>query len=295
MISYNYNKIEQMKKENAYKQKYINLKKQYNFKNTDQINKQINKKIIRTKINKKINDQVNNQIIKKTQIIIPNINNQIITKTQIIIRPKIKKTPIFKLKDEYNSIIPLNLYTCWETKNLPESIKNNFDFLVCSNPKINFHLYDDIECRQFIEENFSEDVVKIYDSFTSWSNKSTLWKYCVLYINGGIYMNLKYTCVNCFKFIALTEKEYFLKDMKQNNISTELMVVKYRNQDIIRNINELIKNARTNNYNNDILLPELLLNQASINNNNDDIKLYYNDNSCYIVKDNIIILKQQCD
>jgi mannosyltransferase OCH1-like enzyme len=139
--------------------------------------------------------QINKQIIK-TQIIRPKINNQ--QNNQII-----KKTHLFKLKNTYNSIIPLNLYTCWETKDLPQAIKKNFNFLSSANPKIKFHLYDVIDCRKFIEENFTEHVLKIYDSFTSWSNKSTLWKYCILYINGGIYMDLKYTCVNCFKFIVL--------------------------------------------------------------------------------------------
>jgi hypothetical protein len=105
-------------------------------------------------------------------------------------------------------------------------------------------------------------------------------------------MDLKYTCVNCFKFIALTEKEHFLKDMKTNNISTDLMVAKYRNQDIMDSINQVLNFSKTNNYSNDIVLPELVLNQNSINNQNDDIKLHYNNDSCYIVKDNITILEQ---
>ena len=277
MISYNYNRIEQMNKENIYKEKYIN------YKNNDKINKQIIKKT--QLIKSKINNPINTQIIKKTQLIKSKINNPITIKKPIII-----KTPhLFKLKNTYNSIIPLNLYTCCETKELPPKIKKNLDFLAESNPKIKLHLYDDSECRQFIDDNFIEDVVKIYDSFTSWSNKSTLWKYCILYINGGISMDLKYTCVNCFKFIALTEKEYFLKDMKNNNISTDLMVSKSRNQYIMGMINQLLKNAKTNNGINDIVL-----NQISINNNNDDIKLYSNNDSCYIVKDNITIL-QECN
>jgi hypothetical protein len=52
----------------------------------------------------------------------------------------------FVLKNSYNSIIPLHLYTCWHTKELPPLMKANYDFLVESNPRITFHLYDDVDC-----------------------------------------------------------------------------------------------------------------------------------------------------
>ena len=33
----------------------------------------------------------------------------------------------FSLKSTYNSIIPLNLYTCWHTKDLPPLMKRNYE------------------------------------------------------------------------------------------------------------------------------------------------------------------------
>ena len=104
----------------------------------------------------------------------------------------------FQLKREYNSIIPLHLYTCWHTKDLPPLMKENYDFLVESNPKITFHLYDEEECKEFIKENFEEEVLNAYNSLIPCSYKSDLWRFCVLYINGGIYMDIKYRCVNGF-------------------------------------------------------------------------------------------------
>lgn len=65
----------------------------------------------------------------------------------------------FDIKQNYNSIIPLNFYTCWHTKNLPPLMKANYDQLVSQNPELSFYLYDENECRNFIKNNFDLDVL----------------------------------------------------------------------------------------------------------------------------------------
>ena len=73
---------------------------------------------------------------------------------------KVKKLKLYKqlnvnfnIKDNYNSIIPLNFYTCWHTKDLPPLMKQNYDQLVLQNPEFNCHVYDENECRLFIQTN----------------------------------------------------------------------------------------------------------------------------------------------
>ena len=125
---------------------------------------------------------------------------------------KVKKLKLYKqlnvnfnIKDNYNSIIPLNFYTCWHTKDLPPLMKQNYDQLVLQNPEFNCHVYDENECRLFIQTNFDLDILKSYNSLIPCSYKSDLWRFCVLYINGGIYMDIKYKCVNNFKSIFATK------------------------------------------------------------------------------------------
>ena len=43
----------------------------------------------------------------------------------------------FSLNSTYNSIIPLNLYTCWHTKDLPPLMKQNYDKLINDNTEFN--------------------------------------------------------------------------------------------------------------------------------------------------------------
>ena len=63
--------------------------------------------------------------LKKTHI----DKNTVLKKTIKSIRYNIKSKVSFIPKSEYNSIIPLNVYTCWHTKDLPPLMKQNFEKL----------------------------------------------------------------------------------------------------------------------------------------------------------------------
>jgi mannosyltransferase OCH1-like enzyme len=161
----------------------------------------------------------------------------------------------FDIKEKYESIIPLNFYTCWHTKDLPPLMKKNYEQLVLHNPELNFHLYDENECRQFIKDNFDSEVLNAYNSLVPCSYKSDLWRFCVLYINGGIYMDIKYKCVNNFKLIALTEKEYFVRDRPINTTYTALIVVKPQNSIMLKCINQIVSNVKNKYYGFNALYP----------------------------------------
>ena len=103
----------------------------------------------------------------------------------------LKNSHIFKLKENYNSVIPLHVYTCWHTKDLPPLMKQNYEKLISYNPKMKFHLYDENDCREFIKTNFKPDVLDAYDSLIPNAYKSDLWRYCILYKQSYIYQKKK--------------------------------------------------------------------------------------------------------
>ena len=92
----------------------------------------------------------------------------------------------------YNSIIPLSIYQTWFTKNLPSKMKERVNILKLQNPEFNHYLYDDDDCYEFIKNNFSKDVLNAYDSLIPGAYKADLWRLCILYINGGIYLDMKF-------------------------------------------------------------------------------------------------------
>ena len=71
-------------------------------------------------------------------------------------------------------------------------MEKNFNSIQENNPEIIFHLYDEKESREFIKNNFDNDVLEAYDRLSPSSYKSDLWRYCILYKKGGIYLDIKY-------------------------------------------------------------------------------------------------------
>ena len=65
----------------------------------------------------------------------------------------------------------------------------NFDTINKINPLFTHYVFSDNDRRLFIEQHFDTTVLHAYDSLIPGAYKADLWRYCVLYINGGIYLD----------------------------------------------------------------------------------------------------------
>lgn len=178
--------------------------------------------------------------------ILPVTNSQMLKNTALlnaIRRP-------FILKKNYKSIIPLNIYQTWHSKTLPPLMEKNVDVIKLHNANFNYYLFDDNECREFIQNNFPEPVLHAFDKLVPGAYKADLWRYCVLYKNGGIYLDIKYTPINNFRFIALTEKEHWVLDMDNRGIYNALIVAKAGNPILLKAINQIVKHVSKKFYGN---------------------------------------------
>lgn len=208
----------------------------------------------------------------KKRIFMRNLNNSIIQKKNFINFFK-KKGP-FPLKNDYHSIIPLDIYQTWYTKNLPPLMSRCVHRLRLNNPRFNYHLYDDNDCREFIKNNFDEVVLNAFDKLVPGAYKADLWRYCILYKRGGIYLDIKYECFNNFKFIHLTESEHFVSDLNDNGIYNALLICLPGNETLLRAINKIVEHVQYNFYGGSCLEPTgpLLLSKVIGDNNNVDLK-----------------------
>jgi mannosyltransferase OCH1-like enzyme len=161
----------------------------------------------------------------------------------------------YPAKPHYNNIIPLNIYQTWHSKNLPPIMAKNVEFIKQSNPAFNYMLFDDDDCMEFIKTNFKSDVLNAFNTLIPGAYKADLWRYCVLYINGGIYLDIKYMPINGFKFISLTEKEHWVLDIDNNGIYNALIVAKPRNVILLQAIDKIVSNVKNRYYGNSCLEP----------------------------------------
>jgi mannosyltransferase OCH1-like enzyme len=89
--------------------------------------------------------------------------------------------------------IPNNVYQTFCCYNLPSEIINivNHNKKLCSD--YNFIFYDDNACQEFIKNNFSEHIFNAFMSINTiyGAMKADFFRYCILYIKGGVYLDIK--------------------------------------------------------------------------------------------------------
>jgi len=124
-----------------------------------------------------------------------------------------------------------------------------------NNPKFNYQLFDDNDCRQFIQDNFDASILNAYDSLIPGAYKADLWRYCILYKKGGIYLDIKYSLINNFKFITMTEKEHWVLDADNYGIYNALMICLPGNNILLQAINKIVEHVNQKYYGEDWLDP----------------------------------------
>lgn len=158
-------------------------------------------------------------------------------------------------------VIPLNIFQTWKTKDLKHGMKDAVDKLKATNPEFKHYLYDNDDCRAFIEKYFEKDVLTAFDCLIPGAYKADLWRYCVLYIYGGVYLDIKFVPVNGFKLINLMDKEHFCLDiirswdMNNYGLYNAIMITKPNNIILKQCIDRIVINVKNKYYGSSKLEP----------------------------------------
>lgn len=88
-------------------------------------------------------------------------------------------------------IIDLTIFQTFWTRDLPAGLQFASYTLNMFYPLFNKILYTDIECIQLIKDNFDESVLTAFNRLCPGAYKADLFRYCALYVHGGIYADIK--------------------------------------------------------------------------------------------------------
>jgi mannosyltransferase OCH1-like enzyme len=86
--------------------------------------------------------------------------------------------------------IPKVIYQTWKTKKLHpqlENIKQNIQNL---NPNYKMELFDDDDMDRWIINNCDQQICEAYNKLFVGAAKADLWRYLILYKNGGLYLDI---------------------------------------------------------------------------------------------------------
>ena len=83
--------------------------------------------------------------------------------------------------------IPKIIYQTYK-KNKPKN-KYMIEFLE-KNPDFKYEFYDDDLCEEFIKNNFDNRTLLAFQKLNKGAAKADLWRYCIMYKKGGVYLDL---------------------------------------------------------------------------------------------------------
>lgn len=115
--------------------------------------------------------------------------------------------------------IPRNLFQTWEISELTQEMNLLTSSWKINNPNYAYFLFNDNERKQFIKKNFNENVYNAYCKIVPGAFKADLWRYCALYIYGGVCVDLDSLCLNSIDNF-LDENIEFITAVDLNNCPT---------------------------------------------------------------------------
>ena len=193
------------------------------------------------------------------------------------------------------NVVPKIIYQTWPTKNLTRNMSWVVNRLRSTHPDFEYHLFDDNDCRNFIKKHFGMETLWCFDRLIPGAFKADLWRYCVMYITGGIYLDIKMCPVNGFRFNFLLKNDWYCQDLARGNgfagIWQGILVSRPKNPVFKYLITEVIKNVKDEYYGNDPLditgpkMMKRLLNNLKVRVNAPlEIKKYLNKKASTIAK-----------
>lgn len=252
--------------------------------------------------NRKIIDRylpTNKELQDKYEILISNLINKYNFNDNLKVDLNLNVDYNIFINKKVIPIIPLVIYQVWHSDIIPESVLYSINKIKDENPEFEHKLYNLDMCRDYIKNNFEKRILDAFDNIVPYACKFDLWRYCILYNNGGIYLDSKYYPINNFKLYWLTDNEYYCRDLETSysGIYNAFMIVKPKNKFLLQAINTFVENVETKFYGSCSLEPTgpLMLKKISnnFNININSLNLYLEEiqNNCYIRYKSLSILE----
>lgn len=119
-------------------------------------------------------------------------------------------------------LLPKLIHQTFPTKRLPSQFAEISDDLRLRNPDWHYHLYDDNDVGDFVSAHYGADMLAVLLSISAsyGAARADLFRYLLMYKEGGVYLDIKSTCVVPFSK-GLTGSEGYVLSRWQNKIGNE--------------------------------------------------------------------------
>jgi mannosyltransferase OCH1-like enzyme len=172
------------------------------------------------------------------------------------------KMPFFiekinKKAPSHISGVPLIIYRSWITNEITNEMKKTIDKTIQMTPEFDNYFYSDVDCDNFIKDNFEPNVLNAFRSLKPGAFKSDLWRYCILYKKGGVYIDIKLELhiplINIIKDYPVIMLKDNPKFMEKRPIWNGIMSSPPNNKIFIDCIESIVLSCKNKDYKRDLL------------------------------------------
>ena len=144
--------------------------------------------------------------------------------------------------------IPKQIYMTYHKKNIPEKVFTNLKkYATYDNEPIPCTIFNDDDAIKFLSKYYNKSVIDKFKSLSG-AHKADLFRYCLLYIKGGIYMDIKTELIKpLIEVIDLDKKNTFYSVYghkffgKRQQIYQGIIITPPRNEIIFKLIVDVIE------------------------------------------------------
>jgi mannosyltransferase OCH1-like enzyme len=158
----------------------------------------------------------------------------------------IEKICPIEIKNNQVSLIPKRIVQTWRTHdigNLAHFSQTWKDF----NPNFTYTLFDDVDCQNFIRENFGQEIENVYTKIKFGAFRADFWRYCELYINGGVYIDIDTVCLGSIDSIIDPNATFVTPiDLNPKDLFNAFIAIVPKHPVMLMCINEIVKNVYKN-------------------------------------------------
>lgn len=152
--------------------------------------------------------------------------------------------------------IPKIIHQTFETRCIPLNIAMAAYSWINRNPEYEYRYYDDHDRREFIRNYFNQDVLEAYDRLIPGAYKADLWRYCVIYIHGGVYIDIKMgALVPLNKIIHEDVSLVLVNDTHDMTLYNAFFAAAPKHPAILKTIETVAHRINNEEYGNHILYP----------------------------------------
>ena len=113
-----------------------------------------------------------------------------------------------KIEDSLLRKIPAVIHQTFETTHIPLGMYKAGMTWATLNPTFEYRFYTNDDRRAFIEKHFEPKVVAAYDKLIFGAARADLWRYCVLWVEGGVYADLDTVCKTDLREVIGPDEEF---------------------------------------------------------------------------------------